>query len=112
MTYGVRILWGGPDYVIEDESGSVIKFEDHPRCGPVVLNRDGSVKATQPGERAPFWRVWEWWVDGGKKVENGRCIWVAPPPPPKLVWLGGRNYAEEGSDLAKRFGRPKPGASS
>ncbi|TAL65806.1 MAG: hypothetical protein EPN79_11690 [Burkholderiaceae bacterium] len=27
---------------------------------------------------------------------------------PAWVWIGGRNYALEGSDLAKRFGRPKP----
>ena len=26
-----------------------------------------------------------------------------------LVWLGGRNYAESGSDLAIKYGRPRPG---
>ena len=41
-----------------------------------------------------------------KAREHERAEKAATKP---LVWLGGRNYAEAGSDLALKYGRPRPG---
>ena len=106
----VHISLGGPDRVLVDGVGIVWRFEDHPRCGPIMLNRRGDPKPTQPSESSLFWDAWKAWADQGKRLEGmygnfPLCKWDEPPKPPRLVHLGGRNYAEEGSVLANKFGR-------
>jgi hypothetical protein len=96
-----------PDRKIRDQSGAQFTFEDNPRFGPFITNTDGSIKDKQPGTRASFWTVYQWWLEQGKAIDDdGFCMWTAPPVK-KLVWLGGRNYAEEGSDLTVKYGREK-----
>ena len=103
---GLHISWGGLDRLITDAAGKVWKFEDHPRFGPIILNRRGDPAASQPGSRSPFWSAWTAWRDGGKKVDAaGVCEWAAPAPEP-LVHLGGRNYALARSKLAQRKAKP------
>jgi hypothetical protein len=107
-TGGVCIMVGGPDRVIVDARGRRWRFEDHPRFGPVIVDRKGDPKSAQPGERSPFWDAYEAWRAGGKRVDDaGLCAWQPPAPEPLPVWLGGGNYAPAGSALAKRYGRER-----
>jgi len=88
----LHISLGGPDRKIRDEAGKIIKFEDHPRFGPQVLNANGSIKENQPGSRASFWRVVTWWYAQGKQIDaDGYCVWTAPAPL-KMEHIGGRHY--------------------
>lgn len=107
----VHISWGGPDRFITDEDGKRWKFEDHPRFGPVILNRRGDEAATQPGSRSKFWPAWLAWNDQGKRIEarsdGTTCIWDKPEEP-ELVHLGGRNYTLARSKLAQRALKGKP----
>jgi hypothetical protein len=90
--HGVHIMKGGPDRKIRDEAGTEFTFEDHPMFGPSVLDRHGMPKARQPGERASFWRVYQWWCDQGRPVDSdGLCAWKAPTPP-KMIHIGGNHY--------------------
>lgn len=42
------------------------RFEFSEQFGPLVLNKDDTPKKNQPGERSPFWRVFnEWLAKGG-----------------------------------------------
>jgi hypothetical protein len=75
---GVHISWGGPDRQITDATGKVWSFEDHPRCGPIVLNKRGDPDDKQPGQRSPFWHAWGCWNDQGKRLEGERCVWDEP----------------------------------
>jgi hypothetical protein len=103
----IHISWGGQDRRITDEAGKSWLFEDHPRFGPIVLNRRGEPASTQPGSRSPFWTAWQWWNQGGKKLnaDGITCVWEKPAEP-ELVHLGGRNYALARSKLAQRCGKP------
>lgn len=88
----IHISTGGPDRKIKDQDGKVIVFEDHPRFGPAVLNKQGDPADKQPGVRASFWRVYVWWSEQGKKIDaDGFCEWTEPPPL-KLEHMGGRHY--------------------
>jgi hypothetical protein len=66
----MHILWGGPDYWI-DVGGKVMRFEDHPYCGPIVVsNKNGDPLESQPGERDKFWMHHSAWVQQGKKTKT------------------------------------------
>jgi hypothetical protein len=100
----ILISYGGPDRRIKDATGKVWRFEMHPHSGPIVQDNDGELADTQPGERSPFWVAINLWASQGASIgADGFCTWK-PEPEPKLVHLGGRNYAVAGSALAKRFG--------
>ena len=91
MTY-IHISMGGPDRKIVDEAGKEIAFEDHPRFGPMTIDKRGDIHHNQPGERASFWRVYAWWCEQGKIIDAaGLCTWVKPPEQ-KMVHLGGRHW--------------------
>jgi len=93
-----------PDLKILDITGKQFTFEDNPRFGPIVTTQNGAVSKNQPNAKASFWVIYQWWSDQGKKVgEDGFCVWVEPRKE-KLVCIGGRNYAPEGSKLALKFG--------
>lgn len=88
----IHIAMGGPDRTIIDENGKRIRFEMHPRFGPILLTSSGDVAKRQPGWKASFWRVISWWSQQGEKLDAaGLCIW-SKPPEPKLQHLGGRHY--------------------
>lgn len=101
----MHILYGGPQLMIIDRHAKVWHFEDHPYCGPTHTNAKGEIKTKQPSEKSPFWECINAWTEQGKRVAaTGICIW-RPKPEPELVHLGGKNYAEAGSELAKRYGK-------
>jgi hypothetical protein len=101
----IHISMGGPDRFITDSNGKEWKFEMHPHFGPNVLTKNGDVAARQPGEKSPFWNAITAWTQQGERVdENARCIWTEPEKP-RLVHLGGKHYAVEGSDLAKKHSK-------
>lgn len=78
------VLTGGPTLTIDGT-----RFEMHPYCGPVVVNKDGSPKARQPGARSDFWRHIEWWIEGGRRVDgNGCCVYEEPVEPEYVRVLG------------------------
>lgn len=98
-----NLLVGGPDRMIKDESGDIIKFEEHPYCGPVALNKKGDPLENQPGGKASFWRVHHWWVDQGKKIDaEGFCVWEKPKPTHKKVHMGGRHWMLVAIDESKK----------
>lgn len=103
-TNGCGLMLGGRDHVIEVD-GQRMHFEMHPWSGPAALDARGEIAAKQPGVRHKFWTAVTLWGEQGRQVDaDGLCIW-AEPAKPELVHLGGRNYAEKGSALAKRFGQ-------
>lgn len=99
----IFVLNGGPTLMITDANGKPWTFEDHPYCGPNVVQADGSTPADpQPGQRSPFWRCVNLWIaQGRRRNSGGTCLWE-PEPEPELFHLGGRNYAVAGSKLAQR----------
>ena len=101
---GGSVSLGGPDRRIVDATGKAWTFEDHPRLGPVVLNKRGDVAKQQPGSRSAFWPAWQAWKEQGKRVQADglSCMWEAPAAP-ELVHLGGRNFALARSKLAQRM---------
>lgn len=104
----LHISLGGPTRQIIDGKGRSWHFEDHPYCGPAVTGRKGNIKDKQPPESSPFWDAVSWWCQQGKQVgPTGLCVW-AKPRGVKLVHLGGKNYAEEGSALALKYGKKPP----
>lgn len=103
----IHISVGGPTRQILDGKGRSWHFEDHPHCGPVVSDRKGNIKDAQPPESSPFWTAVTHWYQQGKHISTtGLCVWTTPPKP-KVVCIGGRNYALEGSALAERYGKEK-----
>ena len=97
------LMLGGENYTI-DVDDKRWHFEMHPQYGPATTNARGDISAHQPGPRAPFWTAVTLWSQQGRKVKNGLCVWVKPPKE-KLVHLGGRHYALEGSALAAKHGK-------
>jgi len=99
----VHILQGGPTQRIRAADGRIWSFEMHPVCGPVTVNPStGEPMVRQPAERSSFWNAVHQWLAQGRLVnKTGLCLW-SEPDAPKLVHLGGRNYAYAGSKVAKR----------
>ena len=99
----VHILQGGPTQRIRAADGCIWSFEMHPVCGPVTVNPStGAPMERQPAERSSFWNAVHLWLEQGRLVDKtGLCQWTAQDEP-KLVHLGGRNYAYAGSKLAQR----------
>lgn len=48
-----------------------IRFEEHPYCGPLFVNKDGSESKRHVPESHPFWDNYEKWVANGKRTANG-----------------------------------------
>ena len=66
----IHISYGGPDYYII-AGGRVWFFEDHPYCGPCVLDkRTKDPVKNQPDEKSPFWKAVTNWYQSGKKTKN------------------------------------------
>jgi hypothetical protein len=98
----IHISLGGPDRFITDANGKLWTFEMHRYFGPSVLTKNGDIAKRQPGEKSPFWHAFTAWSQQGERVdENGRCIWIEPEKP-RLIHLGGRNYAIEGSAIGSK----------
>lgn len=91
----VHILKGGPDRKIIDENGKEWIFEDHPYCGPSVLNKKGDPADKQPGPKSPFWICVNLWYAQGKKVVDGLCIWQ-PVRKEKWKHIAGKHYQFDG----------------
>ena len=88
----IHISLGGRDCRLRLPNGSVVLFEDHPIFGPLALNRDGSVKERQPGDRSLFWKIHRYWSTQGKAIDNnGIGIWEAPKAI-KVVRMFGNQY--------------------
>lgn len=82
-----------PDRKIRDQVGVQFTFEDHPQFGPFVLDKRGDPKSKQPGERASFWKVYQWWAEQGKTVgDDGFCVWKEPAPTYRIEHIVGRHY--------------------
>lgn len=47
---------------IIDSTGKEWFFEEHPYCGPTVLNKIGEMKSRQPGRRSLFWESYKEWI--------------------------------------------------
>lgn len=100
----IHISIGGPTRLIVDGKNRAWYFEDHPHFGPAVSDRKGNIKEDQPPESSPFWAAVSYWHQQGKVIsDTGLCVWMTPPKP-KLVRIGGKNYALEGSALAEKYG--------
>ena len=95
MSELIHISYGGHDRVIYIK-GKKFLFEDHPHCGPIVLDKNGDPLKNQPPESSPFWEAVSYWYQQGKKtkeVESSApwCIWEKPSMQ-KMRHVGGNNY--------------------
>ena len=89
----VCLLRGGKDYLIKDSSGKEWKFEDHPYCGPTVLNKKGDPAPNQPNGKSLLWVCINLWITQGKKSNYGVCIYeLIEEKKPILKHMGGRHY--------------------
>ena len=84
------MLLGGPDYEIS-AGGRSFRFEMHPVCGPVVLNKRGDPTARQPGPKHEIWRAVTLWHQQGRRVVDGVAQWDEPTPD-RHVHIVGRQY--------------------
>jgi hypothetical protein len=101
----IHISMANAPLKIKDKTGKLWEFEMHRYCGPTVLDSRGEIKDKQPPAKSPFWDAVCFWVRQGEKITQDRlCIWTQPIEP-KLVHLGGKNYAYEGSALALKFNK-------
>jgi len=90
-----HILLGGPTLFITDAKGKEWRFEDHPYCGPSVVDKHDMPLDNQPSEKSPFWTAINLWLAQGKpsKCDNGKTVatWT-PPKPVRMKHIGGRHY--------------------
>ncbi len=72
----IHISMGGPDRWLSC-SGKVLRFEEHPYCGPILLcNKTGEIATNQPPEKHPFWsHVNAWYQQGKRTVKAGDKVW-------------------------------------
>ena len=105
---GGIICIGGPTLRLAVK-GKLFHFEMNPFLGPWVMTpKTGMVADPQPPDNSPFWEAVSFWAQQGRQMDaDGVCLW-SPPQVPKLVHLGGKHYAEEGSALAKRYSSNAP----
>lgn len=94
---------GGTKHVIH-VCGVAYKFEFSRMFGPLLLNRDGSVKATQPTrEDNPFLVAVCEWADQGHRTNGPNCIWQRSPHEFEgQVQIGDREFATQ--EFAERYG--------
>ena len=68
----ICILNGGPMRKIR-VNGKIIEFEDHPWCGPTILNKQtGEPLKVQPDA---FLLAASRWAMGGREIRRGLCVW-------------------------------------
>lgn len=68
--------------------GKIIEFEDHPICGPHVLNRNCSPLKHQP---QGFLYAVSLWAQQGRRMEDSLCRWDHEPQP-IIQFRGGRRF--------------------
>jgi len=68
-------------------------FDFSERFGPLLVKKNGDPCVNQPvSERHPFWKGFTPWLNQGKRVEDGVCIWeLEPKKSVKLRHLGGKH---------------------
>ena len=88
----IHLCFGGPTRKILDRKCKTWRFEDHPYCGPTVVDRNDDPKDVQPPESSPFWEAVNcWYAQGKQMIDNGFCKWQ-PPTVQKMKHIGGRHY--------------------
>jgi hypothetical protein len=99
-----------PTYLIEAD-GRDWRFELHSHFGPATVRRNGDLTTEQPGERSPFWKAFELWIEQDKRVDGHRALWV-PKPKERAEKHGGRcrrrcwrGWTRSGSGWGGRPGR-------
>ena len=81
--------------------GMVHDFEDHPYCGPTLLNRNGEPLRRQPRR---FLEAASQWYQNARRIgKDGLCEWFEPQKN-ILKHLGGNHYEVVGqSPLVKGY---------
>ena len=70
----IHMSFGGP--VRHLVAQKPYRFEDHPHCGPIVLDMHDEPLAKQPGELDLFWvHVNAWYAQGKKTKRVGDQVW-------------------------------------
>jgi hypothetical protein len=64
----IHILMGGQTLYLSAQK--VYLFEDHPYCGPIVLNAKEDPLENQPGPLDLFWTHVSAWYQQGKKTKR------------------------------------------
>lgn len=64
----IHISFGGPELHLSADKN--YRFEDHPYCGPVVVDRHGDPLTNQPGELSLFWTHVNAWYQQGKQTKR------------------------------------------
>ncbi len=104
----VCILTGGPDRVVVVD-GKEYLFEDHPRLGPMPLNKDGSERKSRVPNR--FYEAVACWTEQGKAISSyGKCVWRARPDPLKdFIHLEGKHWLHKDSPPPPGWEKTKDG---
>ena len=92
--------WGAGPFVMR-VGKKEWRFEDSDRFGPLFVNRDCEPTDKDPGERSPFWPLYNKWRVTGRRLEpDGITCLVDPLQPHKLRRIGGRHamLVEEGDE--------------
>ena len=63
----IHISYAGPEYRIR--CGKWTRFEDHPYCGPIFLDRKGDPLSQQPSPIDAVWSHVNAWYAQGKQFE-------------------------------------------
>ena len=92
-------------YAIE-VAGRTWRFEWSDMFGPLFVGARGEPLRTQPNPLAVLLAM-SWWVQQGKRVVDGRCVWVSPVGA-RRVHIGGRHWVQVSADgrLPMVAGRP------
>lgn len=62
----------GPEPIKFRLNGRTILVEDHPRYGPVWMDKNGQSSKRQPSDNSAFWDVYEAWCAAGKPIDEFR----------------------------------------
>jgi hypothetical protein len=79
-------------------NGKIYHFEMHKICGPTILKRNGDPVKHQP---PCFLFAASQWLQNGRQIENGLCVWFHEPKP-ILKHLGGKHFLINGELAAVR----------
>lgn len=70
----IHISFGGPGLNLHADRP--YRFEDHPYCGPIIVNAKGDPLTDQPVESSPFWHHYDAWSAQGKRTKKvGSATW-------------------------------------
>ena len=79
------------DLTLATGDGQMFRFEFATMFGPAMLGKRGQHVDRYPPRKSPFWKALQTWIQQGKRVVDGRCIYELPPAQ-LMVKLAGNQW--------------------